>query len=185
MSLVWLIRHGASTMPSGIAIGFTDPPLSEAGRAQAHRVAVQLEGRPLARIISSDLRRALDTARVVAAPHRVEVETTPALREIHFGAWEGRSLSDLWIDEPGMAAAWEQDVRATPPSFGEGLVEVEKRVARFWESMQPLPQAAGVAIVAHGGSLAALRSLITALPIAECLSMRLDPGGVLEVDAGS
>jgi broad specificity phosphatase PhoE len=184
LNRVWLIRHAASTMPSGLVIGFTDPALSHEGQAQARRVAAELAGRPLVRVISSDLRRASQTADIVAAPHHLEVETTPALREIHFGKWEGRTLSDLWIDEPVAAAAWESDVRFTPPSFGESLDELERRVARFWESLQQLPQPGEVAIVAHGGSLAALRSLITGAPVGECLAMRLDPGGVLALDTG-
>lgn len=181
---VWLIRHGASTMPSGLVIGFTDPPLSDEGRVQAQRTAVELAHRSLVRVISSDLRRAVQTATMVAAPHELEVETTPALRELHFGAWEGRMLSDLWVDEPAAAAAWERDVHATPASFGESLSELVRRVARFWESLQPLPQRGEVAIVAHGGSLAALRSLITGAPVGDCLAKRLEPGGILELDAG-
>ena len=171
-------------MASGLAIGFTDPPLSEEGRGQARRLAAELASRPLVRILSSDLRRALETAGIVAAQHRLEVEATSALREIHFGAWEGRSLSDLWVDEPAAATAWEGDVRVTPPSFGETLSQLERRVAGLWESLQPLARGGEVAIVAHGGSLAALRSLVTGIPIGDCLAMGLEPGGLLELDAG-
>jgi broad specificity phosphatase PhoE len=181
---IWLIRHGASTIRSGLVIGFTDPDLSEDGRAQAQRAAFELARRPLVRVISSDLRRAAQTAGIVAAPHRLDVETTPALRELDFGAWEGRTLSELWVDEPAAAAAWEGDLRATPMSFGESLSDLEGRVARFWESLQPLPHRGEVAIVAHGGSLAALTSLITGASVGDCLAMRLEPGGILELDAG-
>jgi alpha-ribazole phosphatase len=171
-------------MPSGLVIGLTDPPLGDEGRAQALRAAVELARRPLVRVVSSDLRRASQTADVVAAPHRLEVETTPALRELNFGAWEGRTLGDLWVDEPWAAAAWEQDVRVTPSSFGESLGELEQRVAHFWDSLHPLPQRGEVAIVAHGGSLAALRSLITGAPLGDCLAMRMEPGGILRLDVG-
>jgi broad specificity phosphatase PhoE len=157
---------------------------SDEGRAQARRVAAELAGRPLARVISSDLRRASQTAGIVAAPHHLEVEITPAVREIDFGAWEGRTLSDLWVDEPAATMAWEENVRATPPSFGESLSELEQRISRFWESLQPLPQPGEVAIVLHGGSVAALRSLITGAPIAECLATRLGRGAVLGLESG-
>jgi broad specificity phosphatase PhoE len=171
-------------MPSGLVIGLTDPPLGEEGRAQAICAADELARRPLVRVFSSDLRRASQTAAVVVAPHRLEVETTPALRELNFGAWEGRTLSDLWVDEPGAAAAWEGNVLVTPPSFGESLGELEQRVARFWDSLHPLPQRGEVAVVAHGGSLAALRSLIAGVPLGDCLAMRMEPGGILGLDAG-
>jgi len=119
---VWLIRHGASTAARASAIGATDPPLSDEGHAQAHLVAALMKGRPLMRVLSSDRERALETARIVAALHRLPVEATDALRELDFGAWEGRSLGDLWSEEPEAARAWDMDIRRTPASFGESVL---------------------------------------------------------------
>jgi len=162
MSRVWLIRHAASTAATGSAIGVTDLPLSDAGREQAKVLAAELASRPLIRIVSSDRRRALETASIVAVPHSgVDVESSPALREIDFGAWEGRLLSDLWVEDPAAAKAWEDDIHATPASFGESVDDVSQRVAAFWRSMQPLPEVGELAIVGHRGSLAILRALIT------------------------
>src|SRR2546428_187747 len=79
---VWLIRHGASTAPPTSAIGATDPALSKEGRTQADQVAGLLQDRPLVRVVSSDRRRALATARVVAAPHGLPVQPEAALREL-------------------------------------------------------------------------------------------------------
>ena len=70
MRRVWLVRHGATTAPPGAAIGSTAPPLSDEGLAQAGRLAAQLAGRPLQRVLSSDLKRALSTADAIAAAHR-------------------------------------------------------------------------------------------------------------------
>lgn len=181
---VWLIRHGASTTPPMSAIGTTDPPLSAEGRVQADRVAALLQARPLRRVISSDRERALATARVVAAPHGLEVDATALLRELDFGAWEGRALSDLWSEEPAAAKAWEADLRATPPTFGETVDDLERRVGRFLESLSPLPDGQGeVAIVAHAGSLAVLRSLLSGEGLASVFATRLELGGAVAVPA--
>ena len=184
MSRVWLIRHAASTASPGLAVGATDPVLSDHGREQARSLAAAMASRPLVRILSSDRRRAVDTAAIVAATHRLDVEPTGALREIDFGAWEGRSLSDLWTEEPDAAAAWMDDIRLTPPSFGESLDDLQRRVARFWVSLLPLPAWGEIAVVAHAGSLAALRAVITGEAIADTFATRLPIAGVVALTAG-
>ena len=118
MSRVWLIRHAASSAAAGSAIGLTDLPLSDVGHEQARSLASELASRPLVRIVSSDRRRALATANMIAVPHSgLRVESSSALREIDFGAWEGRSLNDLWVEDPAAARAWEDDIHATPASL--------------------------------------------------------------------
>jgi probable phosphoglycerate mutase len=183
MTPVWLVRHGASTAPAGVAIGVTDPPLSEAGRAQALDAAAALAGRSLARVLASDLRRARETAEAVAAPHGLAVETSPALREIDFGAWEGRSLRDLWTSEPEAARAWERDLRATPPSFGERLGEVERRVGELWASLGPPAPGGELAVVAHRGPLAVLYALIARVPLEAAFAVPFGPGSATQVEA--
>jgi broad specificity phosphatase PhoE len=180
---VWLIRHAESTRAPGTAIGVTDPPLSDQGVAQARVLAATLAPRPLVRVVSSDRQRALATARIVAQPHHLEVESSAALREIDFGVWEGRSLADLWAEEPDAAKAWEQDIRSTPPSFGESLYDLERRVAMFWAALGPLPPVGEVAIVAHRGSLAALRALITGSTTADAFASELALGAAIPVIA--
>jgi broad specificity phosphatase PhoE len=162
---VWLIRHAAPTTPAGITVGAGDPPLSASGRAQARAIAASLAERLLSRMWSSDLRRAVETATFIAAPHGLAVETTPALRELDFGAWEGRDLRDLWREDPLAARAWEADIMDTPRSFGESVRELESRVGDFWRRAVVGDE---VAVVAHHGSLAALQSILTGRGFAEC-----------------
>jgi len=181
---VWLIRHAKSTHAPGTAIGATDPPLSDQGLADARALAATMAARPLVRVVSSDRLRAIATARIVAEPHRLRVESSAALREIDFGAWEGRSLADLWSEEPEAAKAWELDIRSTPPSFGETLQDLENRVAMFWVGLRPLPPHGEVAIVAHRGSLAALRALITGSTVADAFASELELGAAIELVAG-
>jgi broad specificity phosphatase PhoE len=179
---VWLIRHAASTRLPGTAIGVTDPPLSEEGFEQARVLAADMARRRLVRVVSSDRQRALATAHLVAQPHGLAVESTKDLREIDFGAWEGRPLADLWSEEPHAAKAWEQDIRSTPPSFGESVQDLERRVAKFWAAVQ-LPPHGDVAIIAHRGSLAALRALIMGSSVADEFASELELGAAIAVFA--
>ncbi len=179
MSRIWLIRHAQSSGLPGVAIGAGDPSLNDPGRAQARRLAATMAARPLVRIVCSDRQRALETARIVAEQHGLDVETTDALREIDFGDWEGRFLGDLRSEEPLAAKAWEDDIRVTPPGFGESLADLERRVEVLWASMQPLPVRGEVAFVGHQGSLAVLRSAITGESVSEAFATRLGLAGAV------
>src|SRR3990170_2183319 len=74
--------------------GWTDTPLSAAGLGQAEAAARLLAGSRLGAVWASPLRRARDTAAVIAAPHGLEVQTDPAFREMRFGPWEGLTASE-------------------------------------------------------------------------------------------
>jgi broad specificity phosphatase PhoE len=162
---VWLVRHATPATPAGVTVGAGDPPLSELGRAQALRLAASFAARPIVKLFSSDLRRAMETASAIAAPHQLPVVATRALRELDFGAWEGRDLRELWSEDPRAARAWEADIADTPLSFGESVRDLEDRVGGFWGGVALTGE---VVVVAHHGSLAALQSLITGQAFAEC-----------------
>lgn len=155
---LWLIRHGATTAPPEVATGSSDPPLNVDGLAQARAAAADLARRPLTAVYASDRRRATATAEVIAKIHGLPVVTDIRLRELDFGAWEGRPLADLWRLEPAAARAWEQDLARTPPTFGEDLAQLKARVTAFWEHL--IGNTRGeVAIVGHRGSLSVLWSV--------------------------
>jgi broad specificity phosphatase PhoE len=185
VTLVWLVRHGLTTAVPGIAVGSTNPSLSDQGAEQALRLADELAERPLARVWSSDLERAVATAEVIAARHRLVVETAPELREIDFGAWEGRVLGDLWREDPTAANTWEGDFRATPSSFGESVIDLERRVERFWRWIEPSVAGREIAVVGHRGSLAALRSAITGVSVAEAFAASISQGEAVMVVANA
>ena len=174
--VLWLVRHAETTAQSGIAVGSSDPPLSPRGIAESNALARRLAARPLSRVISSDSRRAMQTASAIARVHGLAVESCPGLRELDFGDWEGRTLADLWPEDPAAAAAWEADIRDTPVTFGETLADLERRVDEFWAGFQNQIVSGEVAIVAHRGSLSVLISIVSGDPLAEVL-MRPFPMG--------
>ncbi len=180
---VWLARHGAAEHDPALALGWSDPPLSAAGRGQAAATAARLAAMPVRRVLSSDLRRARDTATAVAAAHGLEAVVTADLRELNFGAWEGRRLGDLWAERPEEAAAWEADLRAMPASFGESFAEFEQRVLRALtligvEEGGP----AGDVVVAHRGPLAVLHAHLTGTSLEVAWRLPFDVGSVTAVE---
>jgi broad specificity phosphatase PhoE len=177
MVRVWLIRHAAPDTDG------VDPGLSDVGRTQAMQVSKQLARRPLSAIWSSDSKRAMETAACIAARHGLRVETSAALREIDFGAWEGRPLRDLWSEDPVAARAWEADIRRTPATFAESVADLERRVERFWSQVRGTVLGGEVAVIGHRGSLAALRALITRQSFASSFAVPFGIAGRERLDA--
>src|SRR5919204_6587487 len=98
---ILLARHGETVSNvEGRWQGQADSPLTERGLAQARELGRALGSDSLAAVYSSDLGRALDTAREVAAPHGLEVTPDPRLRELHVGTWSGRLGSEIRAEFP-------------------------------------------------------------------------------------
>jgi glucosyl-3-phosphoglycerate phosphatase len=129
--------------------GQADPPLSDAGRAEAALLTPLFEGFDPGRVISSDLDRARETAAIIGFP---EARLDPRFREIHVGAWSGRPLSELPADH---SPAWRGGHVRAPD--GESWAELEARVG---EALDELTDATWV-VVCHGGVVRAALSHIT------------------------
>src|SRR4051794_28670407 len=96
-----LVRHGQSTWNAESRLqGQADPPLSELGRREAAALAPALAGFAAERVLTSDLRRARETADALGRPGGAP---DPAWREIDVGEWAGRPLAEL---PPGQEPAW-------------------------------------------------------------------------------
>lgn len=147
MTTILLARHGETDWNlEGRFQGHADPPLNETGRAQARELAERLRGIEVDVVYSSDLRRALETAEIVAARKELRVTVDPGLREIDVGSWSG--LTRAQIEE-----------RFRPGEHHDGETR-EEHLARILEAVERIARAhpgERVLIVSHGGSLRALR----------------------------
>jgi probable phosphoglycerate mutase len=89
---LWLVRHGETTYNAARRVaGWCDPPLTENGRRQAVAVGSTLDGTVFDSVWSSDLQRAVETARLA----RHEPLPDPRLRECNFGSYEGRGFDEI------------------------------------------------------------------------------------------
>ena len=101
---ILLVRHGETVDNARqIMQGQTQGELNERGKEQARQVAERLAAETVDAVVASDLRRAIQTAEAIAAPHGLKVETTPLLRERDWGGFTGRFIPDLrgetWPDD--------------------------------------------------------------------------------------
>lgn len=120
MQRLTLIRHASTTAVRASAFP-VDEPLDDAGRAEAAALR-GLAGRGEA--WSAPSARARETAQLLGL---VDVRSDPALDECDFGAWRGRSLEEVYGEDPAAVGAWMTDPAAAPHG-GESLVAFGERV---------------------------------------------------------
>jgi 2,3-bisphosphoglycerate-dependent phosphoglycerate mutase/probable phosphoglycerate mutase len=162
-----LLRHGQTDHNvEGRMQGHLDSLLTEAGRAQAAAVAPSIAALGPDRLISSDLRRAFDTAQVVAAASGLDVKVDPRLRETHLGEWQGLTVGEVEQTWPGAIAEWRSDPGWAPPG-GESRIQVVRRsrpvIDELDEEYADNPEGI-VVVVAHGGMIAGLVCGLLGLP---------------------
>lgn len=172
-----IVRHGITDWNRNLRMqGHSDTPLNEDGRAQAARIAARLATLepPLHAVWSSDLSRARETAEAIAAPHGLQVRTTPLLREIMLGEWEG--LNQAEIEARGDGALLER-YRLSPqgqrPPGGESLDHAWERMMRVRDEIREANPTGHVAVIGHGGTLRALLCAALDAPVSSMLRFAL------------
>ncbi len=152
---LWLVRHGAAEDQGRRIVGQLDPPLADVGR---NAIARLLKSSPPApnRVVSSDLRRARESAEILAQHWGVTLETDPRLRELSFGSWEGRTWEEIaeqdgrWLDD-WVARWWE----VAPPG-GESFEDLRLRAGAWAAEWGAAKKAETICVVGHAGSIRGL-----------------------------
>ena len=158
---LYLIRHGETEFnASGRIQGQSDSPLSDIGCRQCELVTQALSRVPLDAVYTSPLRRALDSARCLAAPRALEPVIDPQLMEINAGIFQGLDWDEIELRYPAEARLWKNH----DPDFripqGETRRDVMTRARFAFDAIRKAGHR-HVAVVAHGGLLsAALKSLL-------------------------
>lgn len=162
-----LLRHGQTGHNvAGRMQGHVDSELTPSGLAQAVEVAPAIVRLAPDRLISSDLRRAVDTADIIGALCGQPVKLDARLRETHLGEWQGRSVVEIEQVWPGAIAAWRSDPSWAPPG-GESRIEVVRRSRPVVDELDAefdSKSRATAVLVAHGGLIAGLVSGLLELP---------------------
>ena len=156
---IFLIRHGATTLSAEDRFaGATDVPLSDEGRQQAGRLAERLGEIPVAAVYASPLGRTMETANILAAPHRLEVQQRDGLREISHGHWEQLTRHEVEDKFPAEAAAWEEDPFTFAPEGGESGLAVTARALPALIEIVRRHEGRPVIVVSHKATIRLLLS---------------------------
>ena len=148
------IRHGETAWNVASRIqGQLDEPLNALGRWQATEMAAALVDEGIDVIYSSDLSRALDTARALAARTGAPLAVDRGLRERAFGSFEGLTFTEIEQRWPDESARWRRRDPAFGPSGGEVLADFYARCITTATRIAGAHPGRNVALVAHGGVL--------------------------------
>ena len=161
MSRLLLVRHGDTELNSaGRYWGNTDVGLSAAGLRQAERLSMRLATEKIDTIYASDLLRASETAKIIAAKHQLAAVTCAELREINFGQIEGLTFTEVSQLYPEVVELWRKGSPRLKYPGGESLNQLARRVGKFLDRLKKHTPEATILIVAHSG---VLRTLIRCL----------------------
>jgi broad specificity phosphatase PhoE len=140
---LYVIRHGETAHNAARILQPPGVPLSERGVLQARRVARRLADAGIARILTSDLERALATARELAAATGAPLHLDARLQERNFGNLRGRAYAELGFDPFAPDYA---------PPGGESWEAFHARVEAAWQAIRGHAEAARgpLAVVTHG-----------------------------------
>jgi len=166
MTTLLLARHGETDWNrEGRFQGHADPPLNEAGREQARALAVELDASPPDAVYASDLRRAVETAEIVATRFDLPVRVDAALREVDVGEWSGLTWAEIGERFPEGAA--RHSTRGHGWEHGESYEQMAERVVAALLQIAGRHEGDRVLIVVHGGTMRAVAARLDGVPVAE------------------
>jgi broad specificity phosphatase PhoE len=153
---ILLVRHGETDWNrDGRVQGQSDPPLNDLGREQAHALAGTLAGEQVDAIYASDLRRARETAEILAGELGLPVVVDAGLRELDFGRWEGHTIAELEALCPDAVERW-QTGGENAWDGGETREEMAERVRAAVQRLASIHAGGQILLVAHGGPVRVL-----------------------------
>jgi broad specificity phosphatase PhoE len=151
-----LVRHGENraNLTKEFSHRAVDYPLTAKGRLQAEQTAAYLKRYPVTRVFSSPLKRAQETARIIAGALEAPFEVLEAFRETNVGVLEGQVPTEAaWRQHDAIIGAWVAGDAAARFPGGENFLELIERVQRGYTQICEGRDGETVVLVAHGGSL--------------------------------
>lgn len=156
MNRILLVRHGENhaNLTKEFSHRAVDYPLTAKGRLQAEQTAAYLRGYPVTQVFTSPLKRARETAQIIAAGVGVPVTVLEGFRELNVGTLEAQPPSAAsWRLHGDIVRAWADGDADTRFPEGEDFTELVARVREGYEAICAGRDGETLVLVAHGGSL--------------------------------
>lgn len=175
---VWhWVRHGPTHQKS--FTGWRDVPADLSDRAAIDRLNAHLPQNAL--LLSSDLARAVRTADALQGDRR-RLRHDPALREFHFGTWDGVHFETVANWHPGLSRAYWEDPGDHRPPGGESWHQSAARVAMAVRRIEAKHPDAHIIAVAHFGVILTQVQAVLGVTAQDVLAHRIDPLSVTTLD---
>lgn len=156
---VYMVRHGATVLTAEDRFaGATNVQLSDEGREQTRRLSERLSREKISAVFASPLDRTVETASILAKPHKLEVQTRDGLREISHGRWEELTRREVEEKFPEEAAEWEKDPYTFAPVGGESGLGVTARALPVLIQLVREHPGENILVVSHKATIRLLLS---------------------------
>ncbi|MCH2175080.1 MAG: histidine phosphatase family protein [Lentisphaeria bacterium] len=176
-----LIRHLEPVTEKELLLGHTDCSLTEHKNLNIDKISYPFVT-PDTKIFSSDLRRAIDTAKLLF-PQKT-INTDPNLREINFGDYELFTWGQIEAEQPEFYQEYMRSWKTKSFPNGESLMELNRRIKRFVNVL--MNQELKIAIiVAHGGSIRSLLYALTDYNLEKTMATQIGYGDILKLKKSS
>ncbi len=162
ISRIYLVRHGQTDANlHHIVQGQTDTPLNASGIIQAKQVAEKLKKVSPEFVLSSDLKRAKQTAEIIAKACQSPIKFDSRLREMKLGNWEGKTFEEvesdpsmkIWNETP---SKWKKDGAETLQEVQERMVDAIYQFAELYNTL---------IVVSHGIAISSFVLYTKTLPL--------------------
>lgn len=168
MTKIYLIRHAEAEGNLYRRIqGHWDGRITPRGLMQIDALAERFRAVPLDALYSSDLQRTRMTAGAITRYHALELQTTPRLREICMGAWEGRPWGDVEYEQPEQMHFFNNDPDRWCVPGGEPFAAVQQRMSDVLLELAQRHNGQTIAVVSHGMAIRAYICAVLGVPSTE------------------
>lgn len=184
MTKLYLVRHGETELnKKGCYYGWTDCELSSNGVEQAELLNHVFQNIKLDMVISSDLKRAVDTAGIVCSGKDIEELRDTRLRELNFGEWEGKNYTEIMQQYKENWEQWTSDWQNAAPIQGESFTNHCRRVCQCIDELLLRYHGKDFLIVTHQGVLRIIITYLLNIPMDKIWSFNFVQGtySVLEL----
>jgi probable phosphoglycerate mutase len=166
MQTLHLVRHGDTAQSAeGYFAGDIDPPLTGNGVAQAQALARTASTLALSAVYVSPKVRAWQTAAPIVAACRLQPEVDEGLREIAYGAWEGRKESEIRSSDRDAYDAWSQDPALVSPPGGESAFAIAARALPVLLRARREHPVGNVLFVSHKATIRVIVCALLGVPL--------------------
>jgi broad specificity phosphatase PhoE len=161
-TVVMTIRHGLTVLNRDRRIGGRiDVPLIAAGRAQAEEAAVAFVGTPVDVVVTSPLRRAIETAELVTGRPAETFEVDELCTERSFGEMEGVDPAEVPVRHPHVKYLRIDDVAySLNPTGGESFDALQERAHRFVDGLLARHAGRWIAVFSHQNLMQQLHGVL-------------------------
>jgi probable phosphomutase (TIGR03848 family) len=163
MTTLLLIRHATTASTGQRLAGRTGTQLDDRGRDQAKAAAERLADVPLRAVYSSPLPRTMETAQIVAEPHRLEVQPVDGLLEVEYGRWTDRPMKPLYRNKLWPVVQQRPSLVRFPD--GESIRAAQLRAVDALELIVAKHPRTAVAAVTHADIIKAVVAFYLGQPL--------------------